>query len=119
MWVVLGNKEYQREEQEKILDSSRTMPKPSQFQSALSAFLKENTSEFNKSYGLEAVSPPSSRPSSPLSISKPKRSNSQFELAKLALETQSPKNFNVRYGSSQRRKTRKQRKANRKTRRKN
>jgi hypothetical protein len=95
------------------------MPKVSQFQSALNAFLKENTSEFNKKYGLESVSPPPSRPASPMSILKPKRSNSQFELAKLALETKSPRNFNVRYGSSRRRKTRKQRKMSRKTRRKN
>jgi hypothetical protein len=91
----------------------------SQFQSAMSAFLKENTSEFNKRYSLQAVSPPSSRsssplpsrPSSPLGLSK--RSNSQYELAKLALESHSPKNFNVRYGVTKRRKTRKHRKSRR------
>ncbi len=83
----------------------------SQFQSALNAFLRENTKEFNKRYGVEAVSPPSSRPSSPTPLRLSKRSNSQYELAKLALESHSPKNFNVRYGVSQRRKTRKQRKS--------
>lgn len=94
------------------------MPKVSQFQSALNAYLKQNTSEFNTRYGVSGVGTSTSRPSSPSlrapsPLSLRKRSNSQFELAKLALESQSPKNFNVLYGVSPKRKTRRNRKTRR------
>ena len=92
------------------------MPRPSQYALAISALTGRNTTNFNRSYSKEAVSPSSSRSSSPMGISIPK-SNSQFELAKVALSSKSPKNFNERYGFSKRhRKTRRHRKARRATR---
>jgi hypothetical protein len=88
----------------------------SQFTQALLAYLGENTANFNKKYSVSATSPPPSRPSSPISI----RNNSQYELAKRAINTGSPKNFNAKYaigkGRRSRRTTRKHRKQRRSTR---
>jgi hypothetical protein len=89
---------------------------PSQFQQALLAYLGENTGNFNKKYSVSATSPPSSRPSSPIGV----RNDSQYELAKRAINTGSPKNFNAKYaigkGRRSRRTTRKHRKQRRATR---
>lgn len=97
------------------------MSRPSQLTSALAALSSRNTSNFNERYSIRSVgSPPPSRPSSPfLSISRPpSRENSQFEQAKRALSSNSPKEFNVKYGySTKARKTRKYRRAARKSRR--
>ncbi len=86
------------------------MPNKKQFLQAWTALHSKNTSDFNKSYG--HVSPPPSRPSSP--VNNGKRMNSQFNLAKQALERGSPVPFNNAYGFS--RKSRKRRKNLRSTR---
>lgn len=92
------------------------MPRPSQHSLAISALLSRDTSNFNRYYGKEAISP-TSRPSSPMFITRPRSRGSQYNLAISALESKSPKNFNNKYGISQRRrKTRRHRKARRATR---
>ena len=78
---------------------------PTQFQQALSSFLKENTSNFNIKYGTTGQAP--MRPSS----MRVKRPGSQKELAQMALSS-SPKEFNEQFAYSPKGgKTRKHRKS--------
>jgi hypothetical protein len=88
-----------------------------QFHQAWSALQKENTSEFNKSYGY--ISPPGSRPSTPKNNLKNslKKTPSQYNLAKLSINQGSPLAFNEAFGFlNKKRKSRKNRKNRRATR---
>lgn len=89
---------------------------PTQFYNALKALQERNTANFNIKYGTRGAR------------KVMKKSPSQFELAKLALRSESPVSFNELYGYSspnaspraqggKRRKTRKGKKSKRATRR--
>ncbi len=93
---------------------------PTQFSDALRAFQEKNTTNFNRKYGTTGQA------------RKIVRAPSQFELAKMALRSESPVRFNEMYGYSSppssppssprslggKRKTRRGKKARRMTRRK-
>ena len=90
---------------------------PTQFYNALRAFQKNNTTNFNRKYGTTGES------------RKVARTPSQFELARLALRSESPVTFNEKYShisppsspkalGGKRRHTRKSKKSKRTTRRK-